>query len=397
MQVGRIADATVWRKHKRVLGRRRAATKNSMGLYKRGNIWWMDYMADGAQHLESTKETNRRLAQQKLDVRRAEVAQGHFNLLRKNGPKLGDWAARYLESVQHSNTRRRYTCSKANLLSFFGEGARLAHISASRITEFKRSRRAEGIKAATLNRDLRFLAQILKQAERERYIARSPFDLNRFFLNEAPERRKPHILTWEEQEKLLAVAPPRIRVLTVLGVETGMRTGEMLHLQWTDIDFLTNVLRIERSKTQSGIRSVPISDFCKLELLRWRNLIGPEYSKWLFPSLSNRRHKLQGGRKAWASALGKAEIPFFPIYNLRHTFASRMTAAGVSPLTIAQMLGHSSTEIVPRYAQVLDQNRFDAMKKLESLRQASISTGAAAETVQTANQEMRPVDRTKSQ
>jgi integrase len=218
---------------------------------------------------------------------------------------------------------------------------------------------------------LRFLAQILKQAERERYIARSPFDLHKFFLNEAPERRKPHILTWEEQKKLLAIAPPRIRVLTVLGVETGMRTGEMLRLLWKDIDFMNNVLRVEQSKTVSGIRSVPLSGICKSELLRWRKLVGPEFSEWVFPSFTNRRHPLQGGRKSWASALKKAGIPSFPIYNLRHTFASRLTAAGVSPITVAQLLGHSSTQIVPRYAQVLDQNRLDAMKKLEFLRQSS--------------------------
>jgi len=71
----------------------------------------------------------------------------------------------------------------------------------------------------------------------------------------------------------------------------------------------------------------------------------------------------------WANALKK-------VYYLRHTFASRLTSAGVSPLTIAQMLGHSSTQIVPRYAQVLDQNRLDAMKKLEALR---ISSSAAGE------------------
>jgi integrase len=109
------------------------------------------------------------------------------------------------------------------------------------------------------------------------------------------------------------------------------------------------------------------------------------------------RRVVEGEVKAWASALKKAGIPFFPIYNLRHTFASRMTAAGVSPITVAQMLGHSSTQIVPRYAQVLDQNRFDAMKKLEVLRQSSISNGTASETVQPANQEMKPLDRTKSQ
>jgi integrase len=356
----------------------------------------MGYVADGRQHCESTAETNRRLAQEKLNIRLAEIAQGRFNLL-KPSPTLSDWSEKYLKSVQHENTCRRYASSKANLISFFGDETKLAHISAARIEEFKRYRREQVIKAATLNRDLRFLSQVLKQAEQERYIARNPFDTGRFFLNEARERRKPHILTWEEQEKLLAVAPPRIRVLTVLGVETGMRTGEMLGLKWEDIDFLNDRLRVEKSKTQSGIRSLRLSGFCKSELLRWRNLIGPEYSECVFPNFSNRRHPLQGGRKAWASALRKAGIPFFPIYNLRHAFASRMTAAGVSPITIARMLGHSSTQIVPRYAQVLDQNVFDAMEKLEALRQSSISNGNAFETVQPTKQNTKPIDRTKSQ
>jgi integrase len=153
----------------------------------------------------------------------------------------------------------------------------------------------------------------------------------------------------------------------------------MRGLQWEDVDFLNGIIRIQKSKTAAGIRCVPISPVCKSELLRWRNLVGPEHSEWVFPSFSNKRHKLQGGRKAWASTLKKAGISFFPIYYLRHTFASRLNAAGVSPITIAQMLGHSSTQIVPRYAQVLDQNRLDAMKKLESLRQTAISSEAAPE------------------
>lgn len=216
---------------------------------------------------------------------------------------------------------------------------------------------------ATLNRDLRFLAQLMKQAEREQYIGRSPFDLGRFFGNEACERRKPRILTYDEQEQLLAVAPPRIRTLTVLGVETGMRTSKMLGLRREQIDFSGSVLQVAKSKSQAGIRAVPLSTICVSELVRWRNLVGPEFSEWVFPGFTNRRHPLQGGRKAWASALKRAGLSFFPICNLRHTFASRMTAAGVSPITIAQMLGHTSTQIVPRYAQVLDSNRFEAMKK----------------------------------
>jgi integrase len=327
---------------------------------------------------KSTSTTNKRLAQKRQDAWRTEIAQGQYSLLKK-APELDDWSKKYLETVGHANTKRRYSSSAANLTQFFGKSS-LDHISVARIEEFKRVRREAGAKSATVNRDLRFLAQILKQAERERYIGRSPFDLAKFFQNESKERRKPHILTWEEQERLLAVAPPRIRVLIVLGVETGMRTGEMLALPWEAVDFMNGIIKVERSKTPSGIRSAPISSICKSELLRWRNLTGTE-TELVFPSFSNRRHKLQGGRKAWASALKKAGISFFPIYYLRHAFATRMTAAGVSPVTIAQMLGHSSTQIVPRYAQVLDQNRLDAMKKLELFRKAMISGEAAPQPV----------------
>jgi hypothetical protein len=74
-----------------------------------------------------------------------------------------------------------------------------------------------------------------------------------------------------------------------------------------------------------------------------------------------------------------------------------MTAAGVSLLTIAQMLGRQSTQVVPRYAQVLDQNRFDAMKKLEAFRQSSISDGIASEKVQPTCPDTNSIDRSKSQ
>jgi integrase len=341
-------------------------------------IWWINYTANGRQIFESSHSTSKRFAEKLLAIRQAEVAGGRFEMLKKS-PKLGEWSEKYLTRISHWNTHKRYSVSKGNLIRIFGEETQLSNINSGRIEAFIRARRDKKVKAATINRDLRFLAQILKQAERERYLSRSPFDLGKFFQNESKERRKPHILTWEEQEKLLSVAPPRIRVLTVLGVETGMRTGEILNLRWQDIDLLNDTLQVIRSKTASGIRIVPISAVCKSEFLRWRNLIGPEYSEWVFPSFANKRHKLQGGRKAWASTLKKAGLPYFPIYYLRHTFASRLTSAGVSPITIASLLGHSSSQIVPRYAQVLDMNRLDAMKKLEESKKSAISREEAAE------------------
>jgi hypothetical protein len=79
--------------------------------------------------------------------------------------------------------------------------------------------------------------------------------------------------------------------------------------------------------------------------------------------------------------------PHFLVPNNR----SRYVADHDSP-----MLGHSSTQIVPRYAQALDQNRFDAMKKLESLRQSAILNGAGSIAPQSGEQIGETPDRTKS-
>jgi integrase len=48
-------------------------------------------------------------------------------------------------------------------------------------------------------------------------------------------------------------------------------------------------------------------------------------------------------RASWARALKDAEIEYFKLYNLRHSYASRLSAAGVPDLFVAQMIGHSST------------------------------------------------------
>jgi integrase len=182
-------------------------------------------------------------------------------------------------------------------------------------------------------------------------------------------------LTFDEEERLLAAAEPHIRVLSVLLVETGMRSKrEALMLRWEDIDFFGDQIKIRESKTQAGIRNVPLSERCKAELLRWRDLFGPQISPYVFPNLRTPERPLKDVRRAWAKALRLAGIEYFWIYNLRHTFASRLSAAGVSDLFVAQMIGHSTPSILHTYARAIDEHRRDAMRKLESLRAEAATT-----------------------
>jgi integrase len=76
--------------------------------------------------------------------------------------------------------------------------------------------------------------------------------------------------------------------------------------------------------------------------------------------------------KTWRRALKKAKIGYFPIGNLRHTFATRMQEAGTSPITLSQMMGHSTTGIIQTHAKVVDEYRRDAVRKLEQYRESKV-------------------------
>lgn len=336
-----------------------------MGLYKRGKTWWMSYVADGTQRCESTRTSNKRLAAKILNLKVTEIIEGRFRLPKSNPPGLIQFSEQFLDTVRHQNTRKRYASSIAGLRAHFGD-AKLTEITAERIDEFKDSRLASNVRTATVNRDLAVLRRMLRIAERKRLVNVTPFREVEM-LEERKERRQPHILTCEEEKRLLAVASDHIRVLATLILDTGLRSGkEALTLKWEDIDFSDDAIRIRHSKTLAGIRSVPMSSRCKAELLKLHNQLGPEFSKYVFANSHRPETHLRSVRSAWPSVLKAAGLQYFWLYDLRHTFASRLTQAGVSPVFVAQIMGHSSPNILQTYAKAIDEYRRSAISKLES-------------------------------
>ena len=308
-------------------------------------------------------------------MRLAEIIEGRFRLPKSNPPRLEQYSKEFLDSIRQQNTRKRYASSIANLQTHFGD-AKLTEISAERIDEFKESRLTSKVRAATVNRDLAVLRRMLNIAERRRLINATPFREVEM-LEERKERRQPHILTFEEEKRLLAAAPDHVRILAILILDSGLRSGrEALALKWKDVDFADEAILIRQSKTLAGIRSVPMSSRCKAELLKWRTQLGPEFSEYVFANPLQPKTHLRDVRRAWPKALGAAGLEYFWVYDLRHTFASRFTQAGVSPLFVTQIMGHSSPNILQTYAKAIDEYRRSAILKLESLRETQSSQSA---------------------
>jgi integrase len=259
----------------------------------------------------------------------------------------------------------------------FGD-TRLSHINPERIDEFKEARLADNVRAATVNRDLAVLRQMLKIAERKRLINVTPFREIEM-LEERKERRQPHILTFDEEKRLLATAADHIRVLATLILETGLRSGkEALALKWADIDFLNESIRVRQSKTLAGLRILPMSNRCSATLLRWQGVLGlgTQFLRVCIPKARASRNASTGCSRD----LGKRveccwikTILDLRSYDLRHTFCSRVIQTGVSHIFVAQMMGHSSSSsILQTYAKAIDEYKRSAISKLEALRASQV-------------------------
>ena len=131
------------------------------------------------------------------------------------------------------------------------------------------------------------------------------------------------------------------------------------------------------SQKQGGllrIRNIPLSARCKAELLRWREIVGLEFSPFVFPNFRTPGQPIRDIRKSWAKTLKAAKLEYFWLYHLRHSYASRLSAAGVSDLFVTQMIGHSTPSILRKYSKAIDEYRRDAVRKLEQLRAAQDGT-----------------------
>lgn len=315
-------------------------------------------MKDGQQHRESSGATNKKLAEKLLASRTAQVFEERWSLPRSKSPHLGDWAEEFLKSVSHDKTRSRYQSSINNLLNYFGINIRLSDITPESVFRFQQARLEQGVGKATINRDTATLSSCLSRAKRMRLISHnSCSDVGK--LNERRDRRQARPLSYEEEDRVKQFSPPLLHMLITLLAETGLRVKkEALPLRWSDVslDSEPACIRILDSKSAAGLRSVWLTTHCRNALVRWRALFVPETSPFVFPSPRNPQVHFVDYKTAWRTAAKKAGLADRRIYDLRATFATRANMCHATGLTVAHLLGHASTQILPTYVRPLDEN-----------------------------------------
>ena len=343
-----------------------------MGLVKRGNVWWMSFTYEGRQIRRSTETSDKRLAEAILGKVKVQIVEGKYFDKPKDDPKtFTDLMDRYLQ--EHASRRahyRRYVIMVGNLKRLFGD-PRLVHVTPKTIVAYKNKRYTDGVKPATINRELAVLKKAFNLACREwEWVRDNP--VCRVSM-EREQNTRDRWLTEAEEKRLVSAAPGWLQELLIFAIHTGMRQGEILSLTWACVDLFRRTVTVFESKNGER-RTIPLNQTV-LELLKQKYGNRSVDTGFVFPSEAQTRLNARNIRRSLQIALKKAKITDFHFHDLRHTCATRMVQAGVDLYKVQRLLGHKSPIMTQRYAHHYPESLRDGVEALQAGR--GVSTNLA--------------------
>jgi len=352
-----------------------------MAVSKRGDIWYIDYYAEGKRHKEA-------VGPKKKD---AEAAIGKI----LNDIREGKWFPRKMRAVPFEEladeydrlvkTKKSYEGTEkayiAKIKEYF-KGRMLSTLTALDVERYRKDRKDTPTRSkrprsgASVNRELACLRAMLNKGVRWKMIEKNPAARVEMFPESAGRN---NFLTTQEAGRLLDACLPHLRPIVLCALETGMRKSEITGLKWSEIR--NGMIYLPGERTKNGKpREIPVSVRLAKELLRVRNqrkaakvstasdlVFQPPRARKV---LKRGRVQLVTGpmkdiRAAWEAAKEKAGIDSgFHFHDLRHTFASHQKMAGVDDYTLMEIMGHSDFAMMKRYAHLTPAHKRKAIEML---------------------------------
>lgn len=204
-----------------------------------------------------------------------------------------------------------------------------------------------------------------------------------------------------EQQKLFieAIKGHNLEVLFLVALSTGLRLGEILGLKWSDIDFNTGTLTVNRTlqrvtqidrsgnreskvieqlpKTKNSIRTIPIPKNIliklkdhKVQQSKNKLKLADLYSNNDYVFCDKLGYPIDDKRPArnLKSILTKLNIEPIKFHGLRHTYATRLFEANVPPKTVQVLMGHYDISITMNiYTHVMEDTKLEAVEKLNEI------------------------------
>ena len=331
--------------------------------------------------------------------RRIEESGADHNRERVAFTRLAD---RFLAHKRTIGLRRStlddYTRTLHRRLAPFFCDRELRAITPADVEAYTAASLARGISARTVNHELGLLSSLFRYAIRHGLVRDNPVRAAERprLLHRDPDIRR---LDLAELDALLAAVPDdplgaTDRVLYLTAAMTGMRRGELVALRRQDVDLAAGVIRVRRSHSDGRIgppkslrsnRAIPIADRLALELgahlVRGQHR-APDDLVFCHPEIGT-VYDPSRLRKRFVEACARAGLRPTRFHDLRHTFGTRMAAAGAPLRSIQEWMGHADQRATMIYADYAPDMSNGALYAARAF--ASPTTGDLLDAVSPAN------------
>jgi integrase len=271
---------------------------------------------------------------------------------RKHARRLfSDCAKRFLLESKNKRSAAAIAWHVRMLLGAVGD-LEVRRVHDETLRPLVEERLAEGVSATTINRTLEVARAVLHRAARAyRDEEGRPFLETAAplitMLRESP--RPPHPITWEEQDAIFRLLPDHLARMALFAVNTGLRNANLCGLQWSwEVpvpELARSVFVIPAEEFKSGRPHVAILNDAAWSIVETQR---DKHPLWVFPFRGRRVRGMNNN--GWQRARRKAGLPGVRVHDLRHTFATRLRAAGVAEEDRSALLGHAVRTMPQLYA-----------------------------------------------
>ncbi len=331
-----------------------------MPIRKRGKVWYIDIHTPQGRiqkRASTSKAVARRIHDElvgKNDLAKFGIAPDKYSLSELKGKFLQELQPRVKAQVHHDYT------TLLNM-AFKEIGNPPLNEIRHRLNMYIVKRKEEGKSAKTLNRTICLFKRMLAYGVQTTLIPYSPVaDVPLF-----SERREPRrSLTLEEVGALLKHSG-KLYPVWLAFLTTGLRRSELVYLTWDDVDLGNDIIYVRASKTEAGVREIPIAGSLRDELLKIKGKVANPKG-YVFTTGKGTPFK-NNLLRVFKQCIRKAEIEptGLNIHSLRHTFATLLGSKNVHPKHIQELLGHKSAlTSMDVYMKVFKDDLRDAVNRL---------------------------------
>lgn len=311
-------------------------------IYKRGNIYWCEFMLDGKRYRYSCQTADKKVAEEVENAIRGEVVRGKFNLPSKykDNPVFGEVFESYLKSLSISKgtVDVRINASKHFLPVF--KDKNITDIAQSDIKNYQlkrkleivdmqknRNKRESEISFRIANIEISTLHHFFNYCIENEYIDKNPCA----GIKKLNELSRLKTLSNEDIKKLIGGGTNKLtKDLITFLIYTGCRKGEALNLKWENVDLNNGIIGIKGTKTKYD-RYMPVSKPVK-DLLNGIE----KKSDYVFAGKDGK--KIGNFRKSFMTACKNAGLKDLHIHDLRHVFASKMVMGDINACRLCHFI-----------------------------------------------------------